>query len=874
MIGQTISHYKILEKLGAGGMGVVYKAEDTKLKRTVALKFLPPEWTRDEDAKARFMHEAQAASALDHNNICTIYEVDETEDGQLFIAMALYEGATLKYEIEQSPLKLEEAIELSIQIAQGLAKAHEKGIVHRDIKPANVFITNDGVAKILDFGLAKLASRTMLTKEGTTLGTVAYMSPEQAQSVQVDHRTDIWALGALLYEMISGRQPFEGDYEQAVMYSIMNEEPEPMTGLRTGVPMELERIVNKCLEKDASDRYQRADELIVDLTKLKKTVESFPSHSDNMPVSATKRENFRVFLVSAILVVSTVLLVFLAANYSGIFKSESSVPRLIFPKQVTSSIGVEDYPTWSPDGGRIAYESNQSGNWDIYAVQIGGGQQLNLTIDHSGDDRFPTWSPDGNQIAFWSSREGDGYFVISALGGPVRKVVSNDYASRFQWSKEGTEFATVVRDSSNSFLIEISSFAEGVSRRFSIPKEVGGIVDLNWSSTQKYFAFVGATNETPDVAQLWMLRLEDGICYPVTEGQFDDRSPSWSPDDKSLYFVSNRGGSKDVWMQRITDAGEPTGSARSVTTGIGIRQALFSYDGSKLAYSKGRLVANLWRIPILGRRVATWGDAQQLTFDQAFVEYVDISPDGKTLAFNSDRGGNLDLWLLPIEGGETQQITTDVSSDWAPNWSPDGKTIAFYSARSGNRDIWKIPASGGRALQLTSHKAIDWMPAWSPDGREIAFSSERGGNLDIWIIPATGGKARQVTTFGGANFPQWSLNGEWLLTTQWRVPISGKNPVLWRVPISGKNPVFLLSSNVSFSRFSKNGEMIYFITVDGISKIWSIPAKGGSPSVLIELKGRYGHLVQETFTTDGKDIYFSWRQDTGDIWTMDVDKGE
>jgi serine/threonine-protein kinase len=308
MIGKTISHYKVLEKLGGGGMGVVYKAEDTKLKRPVALKFLPPEWTRDEDAKARFMHEAQAASALDHNNICTIYEVGETEDGQLFIAMALYEGETLKYKIERSPLKLDEAIELSMQIAQGLAKAHQKEIVHRDIKPANVFITNDGVAKILDFGLAKLAGRTMLTKEGTTLGTTAYMSPEQAHGTEVDHRTDIWSLGVVLFEMLTGQVPFKGDFEQSVVYSILNEEAEPVTGLRTGVPLELERIVTKALAKTPGERYPHAEDMSVDLGAIKKQIEIGKSRKLPGETKSPTRKPVYLYRGLAVLLALVVLL--------------------------------------------------------------------------------------------------------------------------------------------------------------------------------------------------------------------------------------------------------------------------------------------------------------------------------------------------------------------------------------------------------------------------------------------------------------------------------------------------------------------------------------------------------------------------------------
>jgi serine/threonine-protein kinase len=287
MIGQTISHYKILEKLGSGGMGVVYTAEDTRLKRTVALKFLPPELTRDREARKRFVKEAQAASALEHSNICTIYEIDETKDGQMFIAMACYQGETVKEKIAKGPLDLEETVDIARQAAQGLVKAHGRGIVHRDIKPANIFVTQDNEVKIVDFGLAKLAGKTRLTKADTTLGTIGYMSPEQTRGEDVDHRSDIWALGVVLYEMVTGGLPFKGDHEQAIVYSIMNEDPEPLTSRRTGVPLELEAIVSKCLAKSPADRYQHADELIVDLNRQSKSMQipygSSLSHTAGLP---------------------------------------------------------------------------------------------------------------------------------------------------------------------------------------------------------------------------------------------------------------------------------------------------------------------------------------------------------------------------------------------------------------------------------------------------------------------------------------------------------------------------------------------------------------------------------------------------------------
>jgi len=267
MIGRTISHYKILERLGGGGMGVVYKAEDTRLKRTVALKFLPAAFSLDPDAKARFKHEAEAASALDHPNICNVHDIDETADGQIFICMACYEGATLKKKIERGPLPLSDVIDIALQVARGLEAAHEAGMVHRDIKPANIIVTAKGEAKILDFGLAKLAGQAVLTKTGSTVGTAAYVSPEQARGEDVDRRSDIFSLGVVLYEMITGHRPFKGEHEAAIMYSLMNETPEPLARYKADVPNELQQVIDKSLAKERSDRYQHVDEMLVDLRK-------------------------------------------------------------------------------------------------------------------------------------------------------------------------------------------------------------------------------------------------------------------------------------------------------------------------------------------------------------------------------------------------------------------------------------------------------------------------------------------------------------------------------------------------------------------------------------------------------------------------------
>ncbi len=347
MIGTTVSHYKIVEKLGEGGMGVVYKAYDTKLDRTVALKFLPSHVGGDDEEKKRFINEAKAASALDHTNICSIYSIEETDDGDLFIVMGYYEGVSLKEKIEQGPLPFKDVINYAHQIASGLQKAHEKGVVHRDLKPANIFITNDNQVKIIDFGLAKAAQRTMLTKSGTTLGTVPYMSPEQAQGSNVDHRTDIWSLGVVMYEMITEQLPFKSEYETALVYSIINEDPEPVTGLRSGVPMDLERVINKCLEKDAGDRYQQVNEIIVDVRKVEKEISSGvrsgklatgkkESTGDNDSPPAQRKLQPMVYVLAAILLLLM----------AGVFLFTTQ--RAVVP-ELDSSIAVLPFENLSPD---------------------------------------------------------------------------------------------------------------------------------------------------------------------------------------------------------------------------------------------------------------------------------------------------------------------------------------------------------------------------------------------------------------------------------------------------------------------------------------------------------------------------------------------
>ena len=441
-------------EVGRGGMGVVYKAEYTKLKRFVALKFLRSDVLEDEEHKARFLREAQAAAALDHPNICTIYEIDEV-DGQTFIAMAYIEGQTLTDRIEVGSLKIDDVLDIGLQAAAGLAAAHEKEIVHRDIKSANIMVTPQGQVKIMDFGLAQLSGPLPLTKPGTTLGTPAYMSPEQVTGKDVDRRSDIWSLGVVLYNIVTGQMPFRGEYEQAVMYSIVNEDPEPITALRVAVPTELDRIIGKALAKDPRDRYPHVEDVLVDLRALKRQFES--DSAQTLPSVAAVLHSSRTGWYAA---AAVVLFALIAVAWFTVFGPTGKAPPAALSVVPLSSYpGTEQHASCSPDGNQIAFSWNgeTQENYDIYVKLVGSATRLQLTTDPA-PDRRPAWSPDGTQLAFLRERAGGiaEVLLVPAISGPKRKLAEIQaapprdvgaaaFSASLAWSSDRRFLAITVR---------------------------------------------------------------------------------------------------------------------------------------------------------------------------------------------------------------------------------------------------------------------------------------------------------------------------------------------------------------------------------------------------------------------------------------------
>jgi serine/threonine protein kinase/Tol biopolymer transport system component len=873
--GAKLGPYEILAPLGAGGMGEVYRARDPRLKREVALKVLPADLASKPERLERFQREAETLAALNHPHIVTIFSVEEA-NGLHFLTMELVEGKTLTRVIPRSGLSLPRFFRIAIPLTEAVAAAHEKGITHRDLKPGNVMVTEEDRIKVLDFGLAKLrhepeatgdsaASTEAATGEGRVLGTAPYMSPEQVQGKAVDHRSDVFSLGILLYEMVTGDRPFQGDTPAEVASSILREAPEPVTDRKADLPRDLGKIIRRCLEKEPRKRFQSTLDLANELEELRREVDSGEALlSSGAPITAIRAEGKRrVWLVGgAVVAALAAVAVTVVSRWNP--SEPAPLPRLANAAKLTAALGVEDYPTWSPDGRTLAYQSDQAGNWDIWVTQVGSTEAVNRTADSPADDIRPSWSPDGRWIAFFSQREGGGYFVMPAVGGTARKVASwppgEGDPTPAAWSPDSTQIV-YARGQYTEPRLEILMLSSRVSKTLPLPARPRNntIRDLSWSPDGRWLAYARSLSDRSLAAELWVTRPSDGESFQLTGGTSTDRSPTWS-DSRELHFVSDRGGAGDLWRHTLGDD-LPEGDPQQVTVGIETIRAAFSADGRRLAYTVGRSVENAHRVPLLESRPTTWMDATQLTFDEANFGSIDVSHDGR-LVFSSHRGGNSDLWTLPVVGSTPQQLTTHTADDFAPRWKPDGSEVLFCSLRTGHREVWVVPVGGGPARQVTRGESESRWPDWAPSGMEIA---KHGGGL--FIVPAQGGEERRLTSHPEDHFADWSPDGRWVVFSSAR---DGTRRV-WRVPASGGRAERLTEGAGLFPRWSRDGKQIYFIGAEERrDNVWVLSLETREERPVTALTGRPGRLGLRALATDGQSLYFAWEEPRGDIWVADI----
>ena len=797
--GRTISHFRIGEPLGSGGMGVIYEAEDTRLGRPVALKFLAPELVRDPAAKARFLLEARAASALDHANLCAILEVEESEDGLLFLAMPRYDGESLERRIARGPLPVEEALDIVVQAARGLAKAHEHGIIHRDVKPGNLLVTRDGVVKILDFGIAKLTGEVGHTRLGAILGTPSYMAPEQTRGETVDARADVWSLGVVLYEMLTGRRPFAGGSGAAVVHAVLHGTPEPLTHLRPEVPAELDRIISRMLAKDPGQRYADAAEALADLRSAL-GLSTTGSLSPSAP-RGPRRWLVAWVTLGAVALAAGIAVVLLVWWRGG--AAPAPLPGQIV--QLTDLPGSETFPSLSPDGTFFVYTKVIDGNADLFLQRVAGGKPINLTAGSPAHDYQPAFSPDGQQIAFRSEREGGGIFLMGATGESVKRLT--DFGFNPAWSPDGREIAVATEAAfdprtrySVSQIVRID-----VATEAQRPLAVQDGVQPAWSPHRLRIAFWGVA-QPGNRRAIWTVPVDGGSPVTVVDDTFYNWSPVWSPDGQFLYFASNRGGSMNLWRVAVDErSGRVSGIPQPITTSSE-SSALpsFSRDGHRLIYATDSSRSFVEVVPFNPETAQVDGPPALAYQGARAILSCDVSPDGAWLVLGASSPTE-DLLLVRPDGGDPRQLTNDPARDRTPYWSPDGSRILFTSNRSGKYEAWTIRPDGSGLTQITHIPDQPvFYPFWSPDGQQIGFYYFSRGTALLDLLRPQSRPRVLPPVEGGHIFAgsAWSKDGGTLAGGMSARPGGeAAGVILWsladstyrRISQTGYNPTFLRS---------------------------------------------------------------------------------
>jgi Tol biopolymer transport system component len=755
-------------------MGEVYRARDTRLDRDVAVKVLPSHLSGDPEALARFEREAKAIAALSHPNILAIHDVGSA-DSVAYVVTELLEGESLRERLADGPLPSRKVLQIATDIAQGLAAAHDKGIVHRDLKPENVFLTTDGRVKILDFGLAKHmvergtsssattsdAATALVTEAGMVMGTVGYMAPEQVRGQPADPRSDIFALGCVLYEMVAGRKAFSRETPAETMTAILREEPDEFAAASGSLPPAFRETVGHCLEKRPEERFQSARDLAFALQSLAGSATTSGRVAVRDVADPRRASWWRI--PAALLAVGVVA--FIAGR--------GTTSRLVAPaaiiafEQMTDAPGVETMPTVSPDGQTIVYVVQAGGSADIYALRTGSRRPTLLTPNSPEPDLAPAFSPDGDRIAFRSERDGGGIFLMSAAGESVRRL--SDTGNDPAWSPDGRELVVANRGftyptdrGSRNGGLTVIDVESGATRLLSASLDA---MQPSWSPNGRRIAFWGLRGESGQ-RDLWTIAADgsdaDAEGREVTDDAALDWSPVWSPDGAFLYFCSNRGGTMNLWRVPIDQSsGEVLGEAEPMTTpALWSGQFSLTADGSAIVYASLDWRSTLLRVPFDPVRGELAGPPVILRRSTRPIRDHELSPDGQWVAL-TETGGQEDLFLFRVDGSEYRRLTDDTARDRAPVWSPDGGRIVFYSDRGGSYQTWSVRPDGSDFVQITNLPKSSNFPTWSPDGARLSLSflGSEWAFVDATQTMAT--EVEVMTTPGGGTFwpLSWSPDG-------------------------------------------------------------------------------------------------------------------
>jgi eukaryotic-like serine/threonine-protein kinase len=913
-VGQLISRYRLSEKLGEGGMGTVYLAEDTVLGRAVALKFLSGSLLRDKERRARLVREARAAAAIDHPNVCTVHEIDEVE-GHPFIAMAYVKGHSLEDQIAEGPLEFRDALGIACQLADGLQAAHQGGVVHRDLKPANVIIGggSDGArVKIIDFGLAQLSAASRLTEASSPIGTDSYVSPEQMNGEVVDHRSDIWSLGVILYEMVTGKQPFRGDRREAVFYAIAHLAPEPMSRLRAGVPAELERIVSKCLEKDAARRYSDAAALRAELSRLLHSLAD-SGHDSPIPLpealleapSLPKQSRRWVAFAAAgvlLVLVATVGLIWLLEKKDAV-RPPPEIKRLTFDS------GLALHPAVSPDGKYVAFASDRAGerNLDIWVQALPGGEPVRLTKD-AADEDFPSFSPDGTKIAFQSERDGRGIYSIPILGGEPRLLAQNGLGPRYSPDGERLSFT------------DPSSAREALATAvFLMPAEGGARTEFRtgffassnpiWSPDASRLLYAGVTDPQSDSKGF---QLDDAVLggsawysASVSGGQPVRIDPSaqfahflqgfplplaWLRSNRILFSYAS-GDAINLWVATLSpDNRRIIGPPQQLTFGAGRITDASVADSGTVVFAITAARPRLWDIPLDARETRDNGDPMAVVTNRDFTYWPSLSDTGK-LAYLAQRSDKFNLWLRDLPSGK-ETLLANLEGDInlvSAYINRTGTQLAYSTLHEGKPAIYTIGAGGGTPEKICGD--CGQLRSWSPEGR-VMLSQETGFDGAKWRInriDAVSGRKTVLLEKSLLYAPDLSPDGRWV-AFQAREALSDRREQLFLAPMSDGARVeperWVAITELKYFDanpvFSRDGKILYFNSDrDGFTCLWAVrldPASKkpvGDPYPVKHFHGSPRHYSWYPIFGVGPDrIIISLEQVQSDLWLTQLPEGK